>query len=231
MFCKPIVGSVAGIALAAGSANAAVYFTFADPSTELEVRGETPALGGTGDLTYGEATITRPTIRFTVDATEEGGSITTFDAYLVWDLEFGPATVTGMTTTATVIGTFEFREEGTDDVILSGDVGEGYLFTMIGVGTVLTDISGGLNYEVGPALTAADPVVTDLQGEFDGVYTLTRLQFENNVPTFQGQDGQTYYSSFSANAAFTGTAERIPAPGAVVLSVLALGFAGFSRRR
>ncbi len=231
MFCKALVGSASALALVAGSANAAVFFTFADPSTQLEVRGETPSGGGVGDLTYGEPPLTEPVLQFKVDATEEGGSITTFDAILDWDLQYGPATVIGSTVIAEVTGTFEYRRADNDEVILSGDVGQASLIVTIGVGSILTDFITNLTYEVGPALTAADPVVTDLQGEFDGVYTLTRLRFDDGQQTIIGDDQLTYFNSFSANAAFTGTAERIPAPGSVALGALGLGLAATRLRR
>jgi hypothetical protein len=219
---------VGACALAAG-AHGSVFLTFADDNTPLEVHAEAPGEAESlGTLSYGDQLDAPPVFRFQVDATEEGGTISTFNAILEWNLQVGSVT-NGVLDSATVTGTFVFRDADAgaqrgdgrdDDVILSGDIGQGMLVLTNNVGSVLSSSMQGLTYVPGPALQAKDPTITNLEGPFDGVYTLTDVNFSGDRTVTRG-DG-AYFGDFNGNAAFTGTAQTIPAPAGTV------ALAGFS---
>ena len=230
------MAAACALALAAG-AHGSVYF--ADDNTPLEVNAVAPGpTESVGSLSYGDQLVTPPVFRFQVDATEEGGSISQFNAILEWDLELGNV-AQGVVDTATVTGGFVFRDadfvpqqgqDALDGVILSGDIGQAMLILAGNVGSVLSSSGEGLTYTPGPALTAADPAVTALQGGFDGVYTLTDVRFSGQRMVTRGS--ADFFGSFNGNAAFTGTAETIPAPsGAVVLAAFSGLMAWRSRSR
>jgi MYXO-CTERM domain-containing protein len=234
---------IAALCAASGgvsSAHATVFFTFDDPDTGLEVRHEQPSMGGDafGTMTY--AAGGSPTVDLVVDISDEpfavGTGIHEFDAVLTWtNWEVSPVTDLGLIRTADVMGEFEFFDTASNEVIFSGSFSMGLVVESQGAGSVITATDSNLSYTPGPALTAIYPNLL-FQSAWDGVYTLTDIQFDNpqqkivNVNTASGADD--FFGSFSANAAFTGTTQAlVPTPGAAALTGLALLGAGSRRRR
>lgn len=231
------LGTAAGIALAAGQANAAIYFTFDDPSAALEVQYDGPNFSGDlGDLTYN----TSIPVDFVVDATDEGAS-----APISFAAIFSTATTVGAVTqvgpgayTMPVSGEFQFRRADNMELILSGQYTGATMFITSVVGSLLADgtVDGGnLLYTPGPALFAGlMGVGYDLPGfnsaaAMDAVWTLTAITGINLIQFEQG--GPRFLNDFNANAAFTGTVRVIPTPGSAMLAGCAgLVLAGRRRR-
>ncbi|HVZ93425.1 MAG TPA: hypothetical protein VG797_02840 [Phycisphaerales bacterium] len=230
------LAATAGIAATAGSTNAAIYFTFDDPSAALEVQYVAPTgPADTGDLTYN----TSIPVDFVVDATDEGAlDAVTFQAIFSTATTVGAVTQVGASTyTAPISGQFEFRRADNNQLILSGMYNGATMFITSIVGSLLADgtVDGGsLFYSPGPALTSALAGVGyalpgfNLAQAMDAVWTLTAI---TRVQLIQfGGEGPRFLDSFNANAAFTGTV-RVPTPGSIALVGLAgLSLAGRRKR-
>lgn len=228
----------AGLALAAGSANAAIFFTFDDPSAALEVSYQQPTgPADTGDLTY-SATIP---VDLVADATEEGAAApVTFQAYYSTATTVGAVTQVGPGAyIAPVSGAFSFRRADNDQLILSGSYSGATLFITSQAGSLLADgeVEGGsLVYTEGPALTAGLGGVGyvlpgfDLDQPADAVWTLTSITGINLISFQRG--GPRFLGNFNANAAYTGTVRVVPTPGTVALAGMAgVAVLGGRRRR
>jgi MYXO-CTERM domain-containing protein len=228
------VVALCALAGAAAPATASVFFTFADPTDGLEVRYNAPTQQTPyGTMTYGDSFEPPPLLDFIVDASQEGGSVHHIDTNLVWsNWQVGAITTSGPITSAVVSGEFDFIDVGggaTDgQSILSGSFTTGLVIQAIGTGSIVTSTSGGLTYAIGPAFSAREPQIVGLQPWEDGTYTLTDITFDSFLTI--GMEGDSYFNGFSANAAFSGTAEAvIPTPGSIGLAML--GTAGMIRRR
>lgn len=229
--------ALCAIGTVAAQANAAFFFTFDDPEAGNEVVYLQPENDTeNGSMTYGMATM--PTINFVVDAQDEGGGLHEFEANLFWtDWEVGEASTDAGITTASVSGAFDFIDLDSGDSIVSGSFDLGFVLQANGAGSVITTSDGALTYVAGPALTAVEPNIS-FAIPTDANWTLTNIQFldpqlgiePDPDPTVQVGD-KTFFRSFSASAAFTGTSEgEIPAPGVLALTGLA-GLTGLRRRR
>lgn len=228
-----IVCALCALTGAAAPVSASVFFTFADPPDGLEVRYEQPAASMFGTMTYGVGFQPPPLLDFIVDASQEGGSIHHIQANLVWTNWFvGALTTVGPISSAMVSGDFDFIDAsgGATDgqSILSGTFSTGLVIQALGTGSIVTSTDSGLDYTIGPALSALEPQITSVSAFEDGTYTLTDITFDGAMEV--NVNGGDFFGSFSANAAFTGTAEaEIPTPGSIGLAML--GAAGLIRRR
>lgn len=131
---------------------------------------------------------------------------------------------------ATLGGSFQWRDADTNEVILSGEFTEAAIVSFGIAGSIVTssDILGGqLEYTVGQPL--ADAGIPTLVNPQDAVWTLTNIIAAGAAPPIVEIEGQRFFNTFVANAAFTGTAE-IPTPGALAIAAVA-GVAGLRRRR
>jgi uncharacterized protein (TIGR03382 family) len=213
-------------------ASGTVYFTFDDPDTGLEVRHEQPTSGGDpfGTMTYAEGGA--PTVDFIVDVSDEsfavGDGLHTFECELRWtNWEVMPVTDLGLVRTSSVRGEFEFYDINENQTVLTGSFEMGMVVESMSAGSVITASEGDLTYAPGEALTDIYPAL-QFTPFWDGVYTLTDITFDDQ-PTVD-VDNETYFGSFRANAAFTGTTQAIiPTPGALALA--GLGLAAITRRR
>lgn len=218
--CAPIVAAALGAC--AVSADAAVFFTFDDPGPTREVQYS----ADTNTLTYAGA----PTfVDLVVDATDEGAaSAVTYEAVLEMQITVGNATpvmdIDGGFT-APVSGFFQFSMPGSPDFLLRGDFSGGGLVTLGGAGAVITTSNTGLTYTAdGDLLTfLSDAGIPDLIAPFDASFTLTDVS-----PSINVDDGE--FEDFTANAAFTGTA-NIPAPTTLLCAVAGAAALGTRRRR
>lgn len=228
-----VVYALCALVGAAAPASAAVFFTFEDPTGGREVRYHSPGQDPFGTMTYGEGFNPAPLLDFVLDASEEGGSVHHIPANLVWtNWQVGAITTAGPITSADVSGEFDFidRSGGATDgqSILSGSFSMGLVIQAIGAGSVVTSSDGGLAYNIGPAFSAREPQIISLEPWQDGAYTLTDITFETFLTVTM--NGQSYFDDFTANAAFSGTANAvIPTPGSIGLAML--GVAGLIRRR
>lgn len=138
---------------------------------------------------------------------------------------------TDLVQSATLSGTFQWVDAVTNQVILSGEFAEAAIVSFGIAGSVVTssDIVGGqLAYTAGAPLI--DAGVSTLVNPQDAVWTLTNIvSVGAGAPPIVEIEGNRFFNTFVANAAFTGSAE-IPTPGAVAIAAVA-GVAGLRRRR
>ena len=220
--------TIAGLACAAGvaSAQGAISFTFADPSSSLEVTHTAGAApdGFSGLLTYNS----QQPITFVVLSDEAGYTGETYtDATLTLNVVVGPAFGFGGLAVAELGAvSFEFRDMN-GELLLTGASDGGGLSVIGGTSggwtTNSTDEGGGLVMEAHGDLLADLQAASlgQLIAAFDAAFTLTNI-----TPAATISDD--FFTSFQANSAFTGTA-NVPTPGAIVLMSLAGGL--FASRR
>jgi len=221
----PLAGGLAA-SLATAGAHGAIFFTFDDPTTGQEVTFDSAS----GVLSYD----TNAPLTLTVDATEEGaGSVYVFEnVFLSLSANIGSPNPLGSGAgfEASADGTFTFFQQAArgrgivEDVpLLSAEFDQGGLVTIGTAGALIGVEPGASAYSAMNDLL--DMLTTDgigpLTGPSDASFTLTNI---SPAPPVQG--GR--FVEFTANAAFTGTA-NIPAPGAGGLA--ALGGLAFARRR
>lgn len=222
MFTRAIAGSLCAIGVA--SAQGAISFTFADPSSGLEVTHTAGAApdGVSGLLTYNN----QQPLDLIVYSDEAGFAGATYtNATLTMEVVVGPAFGLGGFAAAQLGDVhFEFRDMN-GDLLLTGDSGGGGLSVIGGTSggwtTNSTDDGGGLVMEAHGALLGElqSASLGQLIAAFDAAFTLTNI---TPVASVSGD----YFTSFEANSAFTGTA-NVPTPGAIAL----LGVAGLITRR
>ncbi len=215
-------------ALGTSAANAAIYFTFDDPSTPLELTYVAGTGGGSGSVTYSSAA----RVDLVVDGTEDGFGITTYSARLTMDLAVAPVFAPPIPIAVTT-GTFTFAIDdgfGGFTDILHGDAGE------IGGAMFAIGFSGSISFsndgDEDPVLfnwTAMNDLLAflggnQLIGAQSASFSLAAL-----TPPVLGVNVEGYIPSFTANAAFVGHGE-IPAPGPTALFGLA-GLVMARRRR
>jgi len=132
---------------------------------------------------------------------------------------------------ASLSGSFQWVDANTNEVILAGQFTEAAIVTFGIAGSIVTssDIVGGqLEYTAGQPL--ADLGFDTLVDPQDAVWTLTDIALAGaGAPPIVEIEGERFFNTFTANAAFTGTAE-IPSPAALALATVA-GIAGLRRRR
>lgn len=233
------LAAIGAVACAAQASNAAITFTFDDPAGALEtsilfetdLSGDEPVT--TGTISYLETAV----VELEVDGTGFGLGMQMFDASLTIDLTVQDVEVTnggGLTVALGGIGgTFEFRDVGTDELILSAIVQQD-----AGALALIFPSSGGFfgssSQEPGDPTTAflagpeLEPFLNGfgLAPLFDFAFTLTNLQ---EVPDPDGEN-DPLRQQFRANTAFTATA-NIPSPGSLALAAAGLGVVIPRRRR
>lgn len=215
--------ATAGLSCAlAASADAAISFTFQDPAGGHEVNYTSAGAGSNISYSPSQA------VAFRVDGSANGLGVLNYNASLTMNItvgQAGPLMGVPAGSFAPISGEFIFRDFISDAELLRGSFTSGGLVGLGGAGALLTSSASGLNYTAsGPLLTAlTNAGIGQLFGQFDASFTLTDIS-----PGFS-IGGDNYYSSFTANAAYTGTA-TVPAPGAFVL-ISAAGLLSTRRKR
>jgi len=218
-------------AVATSAANAAVYFTFDDPTTPLELTYVAGTNNNSGSMSYSGAA----RVDLVVDGTEEGWGTITYSARLTMNLSVQGAFSPPLTM-AGVRGDFTFAIDdgfgGFEDILVGSTVdGAGLLF------------AGGFSGAVNFSNTGFEgdgefdwTALNSLSSFFDGnsLFGAQSASFSLAAinPGVFGLNQEGYIPSFNANAAFVGAAEvnPIPTPGtAALLAVAAL--VGAPRRR
>lgn len=219
-------------AVATSAANAAVYFTFDDPTTPLELSYVAGSGGGDGSVSYSSSA----RVDLVVDGTDEGWGTITYSARLTMDLAvsnspappfpFGEVTGTFTFAIDDGLGGFEDILVGTATADLAGAM------SAMGFAGAIQFSNTGLEGDGGFDWTA----MNSLSSFFDGnnLFGAQSASFSLAAinPGVFGLNGEGYIPSFNANAAFVGAAEvnPIPTPGtAALLAVAAL--IGAPRRR
>lgn len=195
----------------AASASAAVSFTYADPPSGLEVVYTAPTQPGD------DGVVTIDTIvNLRVDLTDHGLGVFLFnDAHFVKNATVGPATQVdpGIFIADSNEGSFSFTTSG-GDPILSGVYDGGKIIVIANSGSLTTNNSnpgGSLTLTYGAVLNALlDGTGLAFGDGIDSVWTMTAISHVGIGP-----DG--YFEDFESNAAYTGTAQVVPTPGALAL--------------
>lgn len=228
-----IAAGVAGLAVA--SADAAVTLTFADPPGGREVSYTAPNPGDTFGVLNAVATVNL-SIDLSVVTGDVADVLTFNGASFVHSAELGALSIaTPFFSEAPLAnGSFSFVDAGGDLILAATyDMGATFLFGPAGAVTQANPDSN-LVFTVGPAYVNALPASL-LAGGFtaleaiDSSFTLTSLLFAAGGQTVV-VDGDTYFNSFQANSAYTGTANVVPAPGAIAFAGLG-GLLAARRRR
>lgn len=221
------------VAAVPAAAFGGITFTFDDPGSGAEFVHLGPTMGNpVGAVSFRNDLPVDLEIRDDA-ALPTDPALATFSAFFEVDWQVG-SIFTGAgdaVQSATLSGTFQWVDAGSGDVILSGAFTEAAIVTFGIAGSIVTssDIVGGqLAYTVGQPLI--DLGIDTLIDPQDAVWTLTDLAAAGaGAPPIVEIDGERFFNTFTANAAFTGTAE-IPTPGAMAIAAAA-GIAGLRRRR
>lgn len=213
----------AGFACALGAAsNAAISFTFHDPAGQRELTYTSAGAGS--NVSYSTAI----PVALIVDGSDEGMGVLTYNTSLTMNITVGTAgPLAGVPggTFASMSGEFIFRDFATTDELLRGTFTSGGMVGLSSAGALLTSNANGLSYTASGALLNALTLagVGQLFGDFDASFTITDASPGITI------GGDSYFASFTANTAFTGTA-TVPAPGAFAL-VAGAGLCVLRRRR
>jgi len=218
----------------AGAAEAAFMFTFDDPTGGKEI-SFAPSGATSGSIFYDQGALVDLVV--SDDLGILAGPLD-FQTQLFMDIDvtnIGPSADVPGGVTASISGFFEFRESGLrglESPLLRGTFSDGSLLQVSTAGALITTSdTGSLVYEAFGALAAqlTGLGVTEFIAPSDAVFTLTAIEplLQFNTTTLRGEfEG---LPGFEANAAFTGTTNFIPGPGA--LATVALGGIFASRRR
>lgn len=230
----------------AGSANAAAFLTFLDPAGGREVKYTAPV----GNATFGTLTATA-VVDFQIDLSDHGLGTVVFDNVTYSKTaKVSAAWMNGSSFNAEVYDAVFSYTDGAN-TILTGAFGTGtqggpnggdlFINGLSGsissnadaVGGSLSYVFGNAPIQVGNPGAGADlnALLATVQLAFgaaiDGNWTLTGITPRPNV--FEGSAG-TFITSFDANAAFSGTVDIVPTPGAAALAGMGL-LVGLRRRR
>lgn len=222
----------ASCTLFALSADASIFFSFADPSGGRELQHIANDVSpGVGSLVYDPTA----TLDLLVDGTESGLGIAVFsNVHLELDLTLGSASeVFPGLWLAPVLGSFTFytitEDAGRTRVdLLHGSNVDGAL-----INTVLGSTGSwgfGATSDSGFTWTALNDLASFLgagfflSGDADMAMTVTGTQGDDPF-----LDGQGLFGDFLANLSFSGTATVIPAPS--TLGVVSLAGLALCRRR
>lgn len=207
-----------------GEAFANVFFGFAPVANGLNTEVEYNAGGaiGPGHISFSD----QVTVDLVVDASAFGPNygVETYEARLSLNLTVGQATASG----APVQGTITFAVG--DETILVGTAGPGsgmLVGAPLNTAALIFSNAGGQPFEWEHFGALSDQMNSNAFNEFaDGAFALSFVFFTGATNEFG------YYESFTANAAFTGTAQYIfPAPGCAGLLAGAACVLGARRRR
>jgi len=219
----------AGLMCASGVAHAGIItFSF----TPVTTGGTLTCVAGAGGPDTGLLIFNQNTpLSFTINATGDGGGITTFsNARATMSITLPPANnLGGGLFQSQVSGTFtiyDFTGNVRTDILtgnLAGGIFQKFQTShMIQLGT-----NTGLTYTAGPRLTQILGPGRQLAAAESGLFALA------DVRTFTGGTevigAGNVFESFFANTAFTGSSNVIPNPGSVAL--LTVGGLMVARRR
>lgn len=214
------------LALAAGSANAAITFSFADPAPGKQ-------LTNTSSVVSYDTSNSTGVLQFIVGSNDGSLPTTVFNnARMEMRVVLGPATPVIGGFVALASGGFTiYSLDVTNTIrtdILTGTVGTGGLVNFGPSGAIITNsvAPNNLTYTAGPALTALLAPGQTLAPLFDAVFTLTDVTFAGGTPII----GDNVVNNFQANASFSGTSEVIPTPTGLALIAVG-GLVGGRRRR
>jgi hypothetical protein len=214
------------------SADASVFFSFADPGPGRELQHIANDVSpGVGSLVYD----TEASLDFLVDASESGLGVATFsNVRLEMNLSLGTATqaVPGLWV-APVIGSFTFytfdqsAERVRVDLLHGANVDGNLINTVLGS---TGSWAFGATSDSGFSWTALNDLADFLGAGFflagyaDMAMTVTGTQSDGPIVDEQG-----VFKNFVANLSFSGTATVIPAPS--TLGVISIAGLAFCRRR
>lgn len=211
-----VVGCLASLGLAAG-AQAGIAMSFADPIPGRQLHNQASGVeSGVGLLTYDQSA----SFDFFVDGTDVGfGPVTFTGAHMEMRMALGTTSSALGVTIAPVVGFFTIYTLNPDlsrNTIISGTALDG-AFVRVGNTNSLLFSDPDFDYTPGPALAALMPPGTSFADPTEAVFTLTSIAPVGGG-SFLNDDGS--FKTFDANASFTGNAEVVPAPGAIVLGGL-----------
>lgn len=229
---KKIMKKISAIAMfvaaAAGSAQASITFSFADPvpGSQLSAVANSPA-PGIASLSYD----TNATINLLVDGTQEGMGSTAFtNARMEFtNMTLGAAVTIGGITVAPIAGSFtiyDFTGNVRTDII-TGTSQAGSFVRVLGTNSLQFSTPDGFTYTAGPALNAWMTPGSILSAYQEASFSLTDVQAVGGG-NFIGPGG--VFRSFTANSSYSGNTEVIPAPGAIALAGMG-GLLAARRRR
>ncbi len=203
-----------------------VSFTYADPSNEQSVvYVEGGAMDAGGTLTV------NTNVDLEIDLSGIGGGVLLFEnASIDKTVQLGTVNTVspGIFIAPAFNGEFEFMDtmgtaDPADDVLIlrgtygsavQGSVGAAFILTESGTLTTNDSFVGGsLVFELGPALTALfAPDGLSIGDDRDASWTLTNITPDAAVNAFG------FFTSFTADGAFTGSFNVVPSPGSVALA-------------
>lgn len=218
-----LVASIAGLALAS-AANAAVTFTFRDPGSPRELTYVQGGGGNPGTISY-----TSPTaVELVFNGAPEGLPVITYQTTLSMNLTVGVGNGFAGLFAAPVSGTFTFRDNASNQDVLTGTLLNGALLTFGTTGGIAgTSSNNTLVYTVGgPLATVLANANLSIVPKFDGAFSLSDIDPQ---PVALTQEG--YIASFQASAAFVGNADVIPSAGSAALAGVAALFLVPGRKR
>ncbi len=227
------------------SANAAIIFSYADPTALVKefVYTQPGGPAQNGSLSYNQSIIHN----FVIDARQESpGALTTVPATLHFsNISVGPAAQIGQLFGAVSMGDFEFRTtELSPRVLLHGHFDLGVLSTFFGSGAqqaAQNEIGGSLQFTAGPALfdVLAGVGYTLPAGGFDtsapasAAWSLVNIEdsiTSQSLVNFP-PSGDSFFPNFSADNSFVARATVVPTPGAISMFGVVSAFLLKRRRR
>lgn len=208
-----LVASIAGLALAS-AANAAVTFTFRDPGSPREVTYIQGTGANPGTITYSSPTA----VELVFNGAPEGLPVISYQTTLTMNITVGVGNGFGGLFAAPVSGTFIFRDNASNQDVLTGTLLNGALLTFGTTGGIAgTSSNNTLVYTVGgPLATVLANAGLSIVPKFDGAFSLSDIN-----PQPIGLTGDGYIASFQASAAFVGNADVIPSAGSAALAGVA----------
>ena len=223
----------AAVAAIPAAAFGGLTFTFDDPGSGAEfIHIGATALNPEGSVSFRNDLAVDLIVQD--DAAAPGDpALATFSAFFEadWSVSSIFTEAGNAVQSANLTGTFRWIDADTNEVILSGEFTEAAIVTFGIAGSIVTssDVVGGqLAYTAGQPL--ADLGFDTLVDPQDAVWTLTDIAAAGaGGPPIVEIEGERFFSTFTANAAFTGTVE-IPSPGALAIAGVA-GLAAARRRR
>jgi hypothetical protein len=232
-----VVASVAGASANAGLFDQNIYLTFSDPVGQREVRYTQPAdATQQGNITYN----TSIPLNLSFDLSDFGLGGLVIESNLALDIDVGPASVGVQPNEylATSSGSFEFRRESDDALLISGSFIQASLSILRTSGGLTAN---GLMQSLQFSMTFHGDLLTeftnfgyafagfDTERVGDASWTLTGVSPSISLITPPGSAEQ-FFANFTSNAAFTATVPVLPTPGSVTLGIAA-GVLMFGGRR